>query len=304
MTWKNYVDTINEISKYQKMVRSKHRKNKSMYLKGGHKNTKPYTKKAHAGRSQSAPAGAGALEEVNPTEVPVAGFDQKDELEPAVWIQNRLEPKIRENLVQIANDFIDNLDVDIQIIDIRLTGSLANYNWSQYSDIDLHIVVKFSEMDENFDLVKGFFDGKRINWNHSHDIMLKGYEVEIYVEDESEKHISTGIYSIMNDEWIIQPERERQFEIDEPNVQKKAASIMRQIEMAEEKLEEEPQVSYRMADRLKEKIRSMRQAGLESALGQYSIENVAFKVLRRTDYLTRLSDLKNQSYDKQMSIDQ
>jgi predicted nucleotidyltransferase len=303
MTWKNYVDTINEISKYQKMVRNKHKKNKSMYLKGGHKNTKPYTKKPSAERGPSAPAGAGALEEINPAEVPVAGFDQKDTLEPEVWVQNKIDPAIRENLVQIANDFIDGLDVNVQIIDIRLTGSLANYNWSKYSDIDLHIVVKFSEMDENFDLVKGFFDGKRINWNHSHDIILKGYEVEIYVEDESEKHISTGIYSIMNDDWIIEPEKGLQFEIDEPNVQKKAASIMRQIEMAEEKLEEEPQTSYNMAERLKEKIRNMRQAGLESKLGQYSIENVAFKVLRRTDYLERLSDLKNQSYDKQMSID-
>ena len=168
MTWRDYVSTINEISKYQKMVRRKHKKN-----------TPPFTEKPAKERGPSSPAGAGALEEISPAEVPIAGFEQKDNLEPAIWMENRLAPEIRKNLIQVANDFINNLDVNIQIIDITLTGSLANYNWSKYSDIDLHIIVKFSDMDENFDLVKGFFDGKRINWNHSHEIMLKGYEVEI-----------------------------------------------------------------------------------------------------------------------------
>ena len=43
----------------------------------------------------------------------------------------------------------------------NLTGSLANYNWSSFSDVDLHIIVDFSQIDENYELVKGFFDNAR-----------------------------------------------------------------------------------------------------------------------------------------------
>jgi hypothetical protein len=135
--------------------------------------------------------------------------------------------------------------------------------------------------------------------------MIGEYEVEIYVEDNDEQHVSTGVYSILNDEWVIEPgPSEQLFEIDEPNVRKKAASIMNQIEIAEEELGEDPQKAYDMSDKLKEKIRNMRAAGLKTPQGQYSIENIAFKVLRRTDYLKRLSDLKINSYDALMSMEQ
>lgn len=300
--WQDYLKTLTEVEKYQKLVRRKHKKNKSIYMTGGNKNTPPYTKKPSGSRS-SAPAGYGALEEVEPQEVPVAGFELHDNLEPNIWIDDKLEPEIRNQLMQIAEDFIENLDMGVEIVDVRLTGSLANYNWSKYSDVDLHVVVRFADVDENYDLVKGFFDSVRIDWNHAHEIMMKGYEVEIYVENVDEKHISTGVYSLMEDNWVVSPTvPANKPEIDTQNIQKKSASIMNQIEKAEDYLEEDPERALRMAERLKEKIRRMRQAGLESEAGQYSIENVSFKVLRRTDYLKRLSDLKTKSYDNRMSV--
>ena len=54
-------------------------------------------------------------------------------------------------------------------------------------------------------------------------------------------------------------------------------------------------------DRLKAKIRNMRKSGLEGT-GQYSVENLAFKVLRRSEELSRLSDLKAKAYDQRLSI--
>tara|TARA_R100000234_G_scaffold32180_3_gene18950 strand:+ start:12108 stop:13037 length:930 start_codon:yes stop_codon:yes gene_type:complete len=304
--WDDFLTTIDEISKYQKRVRKGHKKKKAMYVSGGkQKNTPPFTKRASTSRSKSAPGGFGALEEVAPEDVTVDGFDTQDELAPSLWDNKKLLPEVRERLLQIAQDFIDSLEMGINIIDVRLTGSLANYNWSKYSDVDLHIVVDFATIDDNTEIVKGFFDAKRVNWNYSHEIMIDQYEVEIYVEDDDEDHISTGIYSVTNDKWTIEPGPSEQiFEIDEGNVKKKAASIMTQIEFAEDEMEEDPKKAYEMSDRLKEKIRNMRASGLKTSQGQYSIENVAFKVLRRTDYLQRLSDLKTKSYDKMMSMEQ
>jgi hypothetical protein len=57
------------------------------------------------------------------------------------------------------------------------------------------------------------------------------------------------------------------------------------------------------ADKLKEKIQKMRKAGLET-IGAYSVENLAFKVLRRTDYLGKLSDAKRKAYDSMLSFKQ
>lgn len=305
-TWDDFVTTVDEISKYQKKVRKGHSKKKATYVSGGkQKNTPPYTKKASTKRSKSAPAGYGALEEATPEDVTVDGFEMQDDLAPSLWQDKKLLPEVREKLMQIAQDFIDSLEMGIEIIDVRLTGSLANYNWSKYSDIDLHIVVDFSAVDENLEIVKGFFDAKRVHWNYSHQIMIDQYEVEIYVEDDDEDHISTGIYSIKNDDWTIEPgPSEQVFEIDEANVKKKAASMMTQIEVAEDEMEDDPKKAYEMSDKIKEKIRNMRASGLRTSQGQYSIENVAFKVLRRSNYLQRLSDLKTKSYDMMMSMEQ
>ena len=185
--------------------------------------------------------------------------------------------------------------------DITLTGSLANFNWSKYSDVDLHIVLDFSQIDDNEELVAGFFRNLQTNWNNRHDILMKGYEVEIYFQDSREPHLSTGIYSIQNDDWVVKPEKESAT-IDYANIEKKAEDIVDRINHIEQMMaDEEGDVILDAIDRLKTKIRNMRKSGLEGA-GQYSVENLAFKVLRRSEELGRLSDLKAKAYDELMTI--
>ena len=38
-------------------------------------------------------------------------------------------------------------------------------------------------------------------------------------------------------------------------------------------------------------------------MGEYSVENLAFKTLRRNGYLEKLSNAKTDAYDKMMSIE-
>ena len=131
--------------------------------------------------------------------------------------------------------------------------------------------------------------------------MIRGFEVEIYVQDSRESHISTGVYSVLNDEWITKPSKEIiEFEFDD--IKKKASKLMSLIDTVKEVFySEEYTESHERALKIKEKIKKFRQCGLEQG-GQYSSENLAFKVLRRNGYLGQLSDIASNSYDRMMSM--
>ena len=203
----------------------------------------------------------------------------------------------------MARDFVDSLPVDVKIKDITLTGSLANFNWSSYSDVDLHIIVDFLEVDENVELVKAFFDVARWKWNESHQISMKGYDVEIYVEDEGESHKSSGVYSILNDEWIEEPQQSDP-SIDFEGARRKADDIEFQVNAVSNLISAGSyKKALRSIERLKLKIRNMRRAGLESPQQEFSLENIAFKILRRNDTLQFLNQMKRDAYDKMVQID-
>lgn len=266
--------------------------------KGGYKN-----KRAKFGKKKfndiSAPPGApGGLEE----EVDAESFEKNEELEPHFWSNNKLDPRISRRLTKIANDFVDGLEVPVEIEDIRFTGSLANYNWSKYSDVDLHIVVDFDKIDEDTELVKSFFDSVRMRWNDMHDIKIRGYEVEIYVENVGDVHKSSGIYSITDDEWVVEPDP-TSVDFDIHQARKKSDDIETQVNLLQHVLDRgNYKAVLRGVDRLKDKIRRMRKAGLDSPAQEFSSENIAFKILRREEVLQKLSDLKYDAYDRLMSV--
>jgi len=240
---------------------------------------------------------------IDPEDVQVKGITVKNELDPEIWERGqRLNDHIAEQLYKIAKNFFSSHDLDWKIVkDVIITGSIANYNWSSYSDIDLHILVDFKDIDENEKLVKSLFKNASINWNRTHKITVKDHEVELYVQEAKEPHHSTGVYSIKYDRWIRTPSKFNPT-IDYKNIQKKAAKLMNDIdEIYESFLHKEYKEAHDEAEKMKEKIRKFRKGGLEEG-GEYSVENLAFKVLRRNDYLQKLNSLKIMSYDKMMSI--
>ena len=157
-------------------------------------------------------------------------------------------------------------------------------------------------VDENKELVQEFFNAKRSLWNRTHDIDIHGFEVEVYVQDEGEPHVSTGVYSVLNDTWITKPEPSDP-KIDFEGVKSKASMIMDEIDRVWDLFEDKKyEESLNYIEKLKEKIKNMRKTGLERE-GQYSNENLAFKILRRNGSMGELLDLRTTVYDKMMSID-
>ena len=238
----------------------------------------------------------------------ISSFYTKDTLNPEIWdnyndVENsKIKSEIRDGLLDIANEFITFLGYDIFVQDVTMTGSLANFNWSEFSDIDLHIIYDFKESGEEEELYRDLFNLKRTVFNSQHDIRVKGYEVETYVQDMNEPHMSTGVYSVLYDEWLTQPKPE-EVTIDKDKIESKANHWMEIIDDTIKELGGEKSLdkSLEKLDTVKEKIKKFRSSGLERG-GEYSYENLVFKFLRRNGYIQKLFDNKNELIDKTLSI--
>jgi hypothetical protein len=226
----------------------------------------------------------------------------KKALYSGVWEAESLKKEIKEKLLQIAHEFWESLDIDdIDIEDITITGSIANYSWTNFSDIDLHIIVDFAGIPFDKDLIGEFFKAKSGMWNRKHDIFMSGHQIEIYVQDSGEEHHSTGVFSVIKGEWIVRPVK-KSVAVDDNLVMKKVNMLADQIERAEDFFKEKKYaLAHEFSDKLKQKIRNFRKSGLESG-GEYSPENLAFKILRNSEYLSLLDGIYTRSYDRMMSI--
>lgn len=234
-------------------------------------------------------------------------FKGKQTLNTTIWETSvgspKIKPDLRKKIIKIADEFIDFLSVELDVIDITLTGSLANYNWSEYSDIDLHIILDFNELGIDREFIKEFFDAKRINWNNKRNIIIKNFEVELYVQDESETHLSSGVYSIIKDKWLIKPSiKNNNFDIKTLEYKvKKWMKIIDQVIIQAHSDEKDFDKTITDIETIRKKLKRYRSSGLETK-GEYSYENMVFKYLRRNGYVEKLLDLKDELIDKQLSI--
>jgi predicted nucleotidyltransferase len=232
---------------------------------------------------------------------PIKSFYLKDELNPKIWNEDfELNSDVRENLLKLADDYIDHLKLDdIKIDDIIFTGSLANYNYSNYSDFDVHIVFDFAQVNKDVDLVEKFLDASEKLWKEHHDILILGYEIELYCQNSTAVHTSSGQFSLLKNKWLVKPTREN-FVPDEKLIKRKAQVIMSKID--DLKIDYENNFSYdEISESLKKiwkKIKQNRRKGIETE-GEFSIENLVFKLLRRNGYIGKLIELRTKVYDKQ-----
>jgi predicted nucleotidyltransferase len=242
---------------------------------------------------------------ISKEKIDLSSFEVRSTLNPKIYdVDQHMHEEIRRRLLMIADDFFETLKVEwVDIQDIILTGSLANYNWSKFSDVDLHILIDFEDVDENIELVKEYFTSKKNLWNENHDITIKSYDVELYVQETKEPHVSSGVYSVLWDGWVIKPDSSKK-EIDSKKVEQKVNSIVDTIEEIYFMYKSgEYDKTIRMIKNLKDKIKKMRQTGLDRE-GEYSYENISFKVLRRTMYLDKLSEIESKAYDKSLTLDE
>ena len=213
-------------------------------------------------------------------------------LNPKIWVGDELKPEVKQKLLKIAAAFEKFLGVDIVVTDTTITGSNANYTWTEYSDLDLHLIVPGTPTQEQREL----YSAKKALWAELHDIRIKGLPVECYVQGEAEPHHSTGVYSIEADSWLEKPKKVRP-DIDDDSVEAKKDDLMRRIEVA---------LLSKDIDRLravKDRVTDMRKSGLERA-GEWSVENIVFKILRNLGIIDEISERIRELEDQDLSLEQ
>ena len=98
----------------------------------------------------------------------VESLQPQTELNSTIWEDSSLKDKVRDQLYRIALEFYLSLNIEAPMKDIIFTGSLANYNYTKHSDIDLHIMIDYADVDDNLDLVKDLMTAKKSSVSYTH----------------------------------------------------------------------------------------------------------------------------------------
>ena len=228
-------------------------------------------------------------------------YKNQTTLNPVVFKELEIKPKVKEVLLKIADEFWNSLELDIDYDDVLLLGSSANYNWTPYSDIDLHILVDFDKFEDP-KIAKKYFDSAKSRFNDVHDLKIKNNDIEVYVQNSKEPNASVGVYSLLNDKWLQKPQYGK-MEIPDKEIENKAKPFKSKIDKILRTKPTSNNYDF-LIDSIKglqDKLKKFRQIGLETG-GEYSIENLAFKHLRNTGYIEKLLNYKTEVMDKVLSI--
>ena len=249
--------------------------------------------------------------EVSSSEVDLSSFKKRDTLPPRIWKNDEtLDSKVRLKLLDIADDFWEFVNLSwVEPKDIIITGSICNFNWSKFSDIDLHIIVDFNEVDEKTEFVKQYVDSKKNEWNNEHEgLKIMGFPVELYVQNIDDDLEAGGVYDLEENAWIRKPNPHsiKSIGLNKFSIKDKAAEIMTIIDDMYDKLSmttdgyEVEQIGND-AHYLWDKVKDLRKKSLNKN-GESGSGNIVYKVLRRTGYLDKLFKLFSTVYDKSNSI--
>lgn len=214
-------------------------------------------------------------------------------LNPKIFRDRKLLPEVKQKLLAIANDFKEYCDIEFPVQDVQITGSQVSYHYTEESDLDLHLIVDYDKITCDRELEE-LFDTKRHLYEREFDISIRGIPVGLYVENQATPGVSGGQYSVVKDQWIKEPKPftgeidQQQFEKDLNTWQKTIDAVLGQNDV-------------KLAKKCLKSLRNYRKLGLKTT-GEYGIENLVYKALRRSNHLASLSDFVDKAHSSSLSI--
>jgi len=218
-----------------------------------------------------------------------------DKLNPALWAGTKLRPEVKNQLEDIAKDFLEEMGIhDLDVRDITISGSNAAFSYTPNSDLDLHILVNIADLPNN-DIYKELFHAKKSLYNDNHDITIHGVPVELYVQDAAQPSVSLGEYSLQDDKWLRIPTK-RRANLDQSATKAKYEKLVNIIELALQSKD------VHKVDKVLKKLKQYRQAGLDNG-GEFGPENLSFKAVRSQGLITQLYALRDKLHSQRLSIE-
>lgn len=216
------------------------------------------------------------------------------ELNPKIWEDKKLREDVRETIIDIVSEFMDNLIIPVEILDVRVVGSNASYNYTEHSDLDVHIISNLELIGSPTEIVQALYNSERSNFNRTHNIKIKGIEVELYVEDVNSAVTSNGIYSVIDDVWIKEPQiiKERSVRIDKNELQDLVNSVQSVLDDGD-------------SDDIKDCINMLYLMRKDSIAtdGEYGVGNLLFKEIRNRGLLNALKDKYNEMISDELTLE-
>jgi hypothetical protein len=217
----------------------------------------------------------------------------KSNLNPLLWSNGFLRPEVRRALIKTAVDFKQFVGIPFEVEDIVITGSQASYFYNKYSDLDLHLIVDYSDIDCDTELEE-LFDTKRLLYNTKTNIKIRGIDVELYVENK-QLPAKGASWSLKDNQWIIEPNPAESIEIDTTEIDR-MYRVWRKIILFIIRSKD-----VDSAKKLLDLLRKYRKLGLKQT-GEYGVANLVYKTLRNEKVLEKLSNFLEQARDQDLSI--
>ena len=216
------------------------------------------------------------------------------ELNPKLWEDKKLKRDVREAIIDIVSEFMDNLIIPVEILDVRVVGSNASYNYTEHSDLDVHIISNLELVGSPTEIVQALYNSERSNFNRTHNIKIKGIDVELYVEDVNSSVTSNGIYSVIDDIWIKEPQmvKERSVKIDKKELHDLVNSVKSVLADGD-------------SNDIKDCINMLYLMRKDSIAidGEYGVGNLLFKEIRNRGLLNALKDKYNEMISDELTLE-
>lgn len=217
-----------------------------------------------------------------------------DKLNPKIWNEDgTLKYGVRNAIIKIVEEFVDSCEIELNIVNILLLGSNASYNYTEHSDLDIHIVCNFDLIDGSKELVQAYMNSQKTNFNNNYDITIKGINVELYVEDINASTISNGVFSVSDNRWVKFPDLIEPVDIDVTDQVNKIEKIF---------YDKIKSIDLQGVEQLINDIYMIRKTGLING-GEYSEGNIIFKELRNRGLLDKLKQLRQKLKEKQLTLE-
>ena len=89
-----------------------------------------------------------------------------------------MRPEVRDKIMQVVDVFMDKLkddDIELEPLDVLVLGSNASYNYTEHSDIDVHIIADTSIYQDKSALAIKLYNAYRQLFNNKYHYHKKNW---------------------------------------------------------------------------------------------------------------------------------